>query len=71
MSTDPWERTVYGNKNMITKIYRIQLYGSIMSEYFCIRFIDFTAKGNSLLDYNDFFSPNEYKKNEKIIKKYF
>ena len=70
MSTNPWERIVYGNKD-ITKIYRIQLYGSIMSEYFCIRFIDFTAKGNSLLDYNDFFSPNEYKKNEKIIKKYF
>ena len=29
------------NKNIITNIYRIQAYNSIMCGYFCIRFIDF------------------------------
>ena len=28
-------------------------------------------KGNSLLDYTNLFSPNEYEKNDKIILKYF
>ena len=30
-----------GNKNIITNIYRIQAYDSIMCGYFCIGFIDF------------------------------
>ena len=30
-----------GNKNIITNIYRIQVYKSIMCWYFCIGFIDF------------------------------
>ena len=33
-----------GNKNIISNIHRIQAYGSIMCEYFCIRFIDFMLK---------------------------
>ena len=36
-----------------------------MCGYFCIRFIDFMLKGNSLLKYTNLFSPNEYKKNDK------
>ena len=40
-----------GNKNMITNIYLIQAYDSIMCGYFCIRFIDFILKHKSLLDY--------------------
>ena len=28
-------------------------------------------KGKSLLEYTNLFSPNEYKKNDKIISKYF
>ena len=35
-----------------------------------IEFADF-MKGKSLLDYTNLFSPNEYKKNDKIILKYF
>ena len=54
-----------GNKNIITNIYRIQAYDSIMCGYFCIGFIDFMLKGKSLLEYTNLFSPNEYKKNEK------
>ena len=33
--------------------------------------IDFIIKGKSLLEYKILFSPNEYKKNDKIIFKYF
>ena len=35
--------------------------------YFCTGFIDFMLKCPSLLDYTNLFSPNEYKKNDKII----
>ena len=36
-----------GNKNIITNIYRIQAYDSIMCGYVCIGFIDFILKGES------------------------
>ena len=42
-----------------------------MCRYFCIGFIDFMLKGKSLLDSTNLFSPNNYKKNDKIILKYF
>ena len=42
-----------------------------MCGYFCIRFIDFMLKGKSLFDYTNFFSPNDYEKNDKIILNYF
>ena len=58
-------------KKNITNIYKIQAYDSIMCGYFCIEFIDFMLKGKSLLDYTNLFSPNDYKKNDKIILKYF
>ena len=48
-----------GNKNIITNIYRIQAYNSIMCRYFCIGFIDFMLKAKSLLDYKNVFSPND------------
>ena len=38
-----------------------------MCGYFCIGFVDFMLKGKSLLEYTNLFSPNEYKKNDKII----
>ena len=38
--------------------------------YFCTGFIDFMLKCKSLLEYTNLFSPNEYKKNDKIILKY-
>ena len=66
----PKEREIIGNKNIITKIYRIQAYNSIMYGYFCIGFIDFMLKGKSLLEYTNLFSPNEYKNNDRIILKY-
>ena len=60
-----------GNKKIITNIYRIQVYNSIICGYFCIRFIDFMLKSKSLLNYKNLYSPNEYEKNDKIILKYF
>ena len=42
-----------------------------MCRYLCIRFIDFILKGKSLLEYTNLFSSNEYKKNDRIILKYF
>ena len=57
--------------NIITNIYRIQAYDSIMCGCFCIGFINFMLKGKSLLEYTNLFSPNEYKTNDKIILKYF
>ena len=59
------------NKNIITNIYRIQAYDSIMCGYFCIGFINFMFNGNSLTDYTNLFSPNNFKKNDDIILKYF
>ena len=56
------------SKNIVTNIYRIQAYNSIMFGYFCIGFIDFMLKGKSLLEYTHLFSPNEYKENDKILK---
>ena len=64
-------RKFIGNKNIETNIYRIQVYDSIMCGYFCIGFIDFMLKGKSFLDYTKLFSSNGYKKNDKLILKYF
>ena len=42
-------------KKIITNIYRIQAYDSIMCGYFCIGFINFMFNGKSLTDYTNFF----------------
>ena len=54
------------NKNIITNIYRIQSFDSIICKYFCIGVIDFMLKDRSLFEYTNLFSPEEYKKNGKI-----
>ena len=59
------------NRNIKTNIFRIQAYDSIMCGYFCIAFIDFMFKGKSLTDYTNLFSPNDFKKNDDTILKYF
>ena len=52
-------------------IFRIQDYDSIMCGYFCIEFINYMLKGKTLLDYTNLFSPNDFKKNDQIIKRIF
>ena len=59
------------NKNIITNIFKIQAYDSIMCGYFCIGFINFMFKGNSLTDFTNLFSPNDFRKNNDIILDYF
>ena len=58
-------------KKIITNIYRIQAYDSIMCGYFCIGFINFMFNGKILTDYTNLFSPNDFKKDDDIILKYF
>ena len=58
-------------KKIITNIYRIQAYDSIMCGYFYIEFINFLFNGKSLTDYTNLFSPNDFNKNDDIILKYF
>ena len=58
-----------GNKNIISNIFRIHAYDSIMCGYFCIEFINYMLKGKTLLDYTHLFSPNDFKKNDRVIKR--
>ena len=64
-------KKIIGNKNIITDIYRIQAYDSIMCRHFCIEFIGFMWKCKILLDYTNLFSPNDNEKNDKITLKCF
>ena len=59
------------NRNIKTNIFRIQAYDSIICGYLCISFIDFMFKGKGLTDYTNLFSPNDFKKNDDTILKYF
>ena len=52
---------------IITNIFRIQAYDSVMCGYFCIGFIDFMLKGKTLTEFTNLFSPNNFKKNDHII----
>ena len=59
------------NKKVTANIFRIQAYDSIICGYFCIRFIDFMLKGETLTEFTKLSSPNNFKKNDGIILKYF
>ena len=40
-------------------------------DFYCIAFIGYMLAGKTLLDFTNFFSPNAYRKNDKIIYKDF
>ena len=42
-----------------------------MCGYFCIGFIDFRLAGKTFTDFTDLFSPNNFKRNDDVILKYF
>ena len=42
-----------------------------MRRFYCIAFIEYMFMGKTFLNYASLFSPNDYKKNDKIIYKYF
>ena len=59
------------NNDIKRNIFRIQAYDSIMCGYFCIKFINYMLKGKRFLDYTNLFSPNDFKKNDRVIKRIF
>ena len=59
------------NKKIKSSIFRIHAYDSIMCGYFCIEFINYMLKGKKLLDYTNLFSPNDFKENDRVIKRIF
>ena len=50
------------DKSIIANIFKIQVYDSIICGCFCIGFINFMFKGNSLTDFTNIFSPHDFKK---------
>ena len=57
--------------SITTNIFRIQAYESIMCGSFCIGFINFMLKGKTLTGFTNLFLPNDFKRNDDIILKYF
>ena len=52
-------------------IFRIQDNDFIICDFYCIAFIKYMLARKTLLEYTNLFSPNDYKKNGKIINNYF
>ena len=48
--------------SITTNIFRIQVYDSVMCGYFCISFIDFVLPVETLTQFANLFSPNNFKK---------
>ena len=68
----PKKIKIFNDKFVVAaNIFRIQAYDSIMCGYFCIWFIDFMLVGKTLTDFTNLFEPNNFKKNDNIILKYF
>ena len=65
------KKFIVSNKKIKASIFRIQAYDLIMCGYFCIEFITYMLKGKTLLDYTNLFSPNDFKKNDRVIKRIF
>ena len=42
-----------------------------MCGYFCIEFINYMLKGKTFIYYTNLFSPNDFKKNDRAIKRIF
>ena len=67
----PKEINKFINNDIKSNIFRIQAYYSIMCRYFCIEVINYMLKGKTLLGYTNLFSPNDFKKNDQVIKRIF
>ena len=59
------------DKSITHNIFRMQDNKSVMCGFYCIAFIECMLAGKTLLHYTNLFFQNVYKKNEKIIYKYF
>ena len=58
-------------KYITHNVFRIQSDDSIMCGLYYVAFIKYALAGKTLLDYTNSFSPNDYKKNGRIIYNYF
>ena len=58
-------------KSITHNVFIIQDNESLMCEFYGMTFIEYKLARKTLLNYTDLFSPNGYKKNEKMIYKYF
>ena len=47
------------------------MYDSIMCGYFCARFIDFMLAGETLTEFTNLFSTNNFKRNDDITLEHF
>ena len=56
---------------VVTNLFRIQAYDSVICGHFYIEFIGFMVAGKTLTDFTNLFLPNNFKKNDNIILKYF
>ena len=61
----------FKHKLITHNIFRIQDKESITCGFYCIAVIEYVLAGKTLLGYTNLFSPNDYKKNDKIIYKHF
>ena len=59
------------DKSVAHNIFRMQDNESIMPGFYCVDFKEYMLAGKTLLEYTNLFSLDDYKKNEKIIYKYF
>ena len=60
-----------GNKTIITNIFKIKAYESIMCGNIFTEFIDFMFKGEILTNFTNVFSPRNFEKNDKAVLNYF
>ena len=59
------------DKSITHNIFKIQYNESTMCWFYCIAFTEYMPVGKALLGYTNLFSLNDYRKNDKIICKYF
>ena len=55
------------DKSITRNIFRIQDNEAITCGFYCITFIEYILTGRNLLEYTNLFSPNDHKKNDKVI----
>ena len=51
------------DRSVTHNIFRIQGNESIVCEFYCVTFTKYILAGKTLLDYTNFFSPYDYKRN--------
>ena len=55
------------DKSITRNIFRMQDNEAITCGFYCITFIEYILTGRNLLEYTNLFSPNDHKKNDKVI----